>query len=122
MKKNKIDICEKHKETEFFFITNSKGSGSYQCRLCFNEKAVARNRRNKIRGIQYLGGKCEHCGDSFEGHPEVLDFHHLNPSEKEISPARLFARAWKNITPELDKCIILCANCHRIEHARLRSL
>lgn len=66
----------------------------------------------KIKAVEFMGGKCTHCGGVFP--PCVYDFHHVNPSEKDISPATAFS--WKKLEPELKKCIMLCANCHRIEH------
>jgi hypothetical protein len=58
--------------------------------------------------------KCEKCGFF---HIAALDFHHINPEEKEDSISNLisnkrFAKAYE----ELKKCIVLCANCHRIHH------
>jgi hypothetical protein len=76
---------------------------------------------NKIRAINYLGGQCQ-CG---EQHPSALQFHHRDPStklfsitSKELSTPK--KRPWDTIIiPELDKCDLLCANCHFKEHAVL---
>lgn len=78
--------------------------------------------RNKIRAVNYLGGKCMRCG--FD-HPSALQFHHRDPStktfsvtSKELSTPR--KRPWDTvIIPELDKCDLLCANCHFLEHGVL---
>ena len=78
--------------------------------------------RNKIRAIQYLGGRCMHCG--FD-HPSGLQFHHRDPATKsfgvtakELSTPK--KRPWDSvIVPELEKCDLLCANCHFLEHAVL---
>lgn len=64
--------------------------------------------------------KCTQCGFS---HPDALDFHHLNPDEKEnaISVLKLKSPTEVNISKfkqELSKCVVLCANCHRILHAK----
>jgi hypothetical protein len=76
--------------------------------------------KNKIRAINYLGGQCQ-CG---EEHPSALQFHHRDPStklfsitSKELSTPK--KRPWDTITPELDKCDLVCANCHFKEHAVL---
>ena len=58
--------------------------------------------------------KCEHCGFF---HIAAMDFHHVDPSTKEDSVWRLinngqFTKAYE----EVKKCIVLCANCHRIHH------
>ena len=58
--------------------------------------------------------KCKVCG---ENHPATLDFHHVDPNEKEHSIDRLVRnRSWKTIERELEKCVVLCANCHRKHH------
>lgn len=61
-------------------------------------------------------GCCNKCGFK---HPAVLDFHHLNPSDKEMNISDAIRRhGWgrKRLLKELEKCILLCANCHRILH------
>lgn len=73
-----------------------------------------RTQRHKQKAIEYLGGKCAHCGNKFP--PAAYDFHHTNPSEKEGSLSKILWYSWDRIQIELDKCILLCANCHRIEH------
>ena len=70
----------------------------------------------KLKAIEYMGGECKHCGyDRFYG---ALEFHHIDPNEKDpkLSRSWTFER-WKL---ELDKCIMLCSNCHREEHHKLR--
>ncbi len=79
--------------------------------------ALAQKTRTKLhkqKAIEYLGGKCMHCGGKF--HPSVYDFHHVNPSEKEGLLSKILGASWIKIQKELDKCILLCANCHRLEH------
>jgi hypothetical protein len=64
--------------------------------------------------------RCEKCG---EDHPACLEFHHLNPSEKKINLSEAVAiKGWsKNkILDEIDKCVVLCANCHRKLHWELQ--
>lgn len=68
--------------------------------------------------IEYKGGECAHCRGVF--HPSVFEFHHRDPSEKDFAmSAKGHCRSWEAVKKELDKCDMLCANCHRIEHARL---
>lgn len=75
--------------------------------------AVAKRRRAlKLRAVEYKGGKCVMCG--YSEHVGVLDFHHLDPSQKEFSiGAKGYTRSWERLRVELDKCILVCANCHR---------
>jgi predicted HNH restriction endonuclease len=53
------------------------------------------------------------------GHcPEALDFHHRDPKQKSFGlSVRGLTRSWEKIQKELDKCILVCANCHREIHA-----
>lgn len=77
-------------------------------------------RRKKIRqmAVDYKGGKCEKCG--YDSCIEALEFHHLDPSCKDFSISQKgYTRSWERVTKELDKCLILCANCHREFHAQL---
>lgn len=46
----------------------------------------------------------------------ALDFHHRDPSEKEFDWNKLRKRSWESIAFELDKCDLLCSNCHRESH------
>ncbi len=75
--------------------------------------AVAKRRRVlKQKSIEYKGGRCVCCG--YADHPGVLDFHHLDPLTKEFSIGdKGYTRSWEKIKGELDKCILVCANCHR---------
>ncbi|MEW6492176.1 MAG: hypothetical protein AB1589_06515 [Cyanobacteriota bacterium] len=64
--------------------------------------------------------RCEKCG---EDHPACLEFHHLNPSEKKINLSEAVAiKGWsKNkILDEIDKCVVLCSNCHKKLHWELQ--
>lgn len=74
-------------------------------------------RSNKLKGIEYLGGKCADCGGEFP--PYIYDFHHIDPSVKEHTITRIMGRNWEGIKPELDKCVLLCAHCHRTRHFNL---
>ena len=64
---------------------------------------------------------CSCCGDY---HPACcMDHHHLDPSvkEKQVS-AMIAANSWKKIQEEIDKCVLVCSNCHRKIHAGLITL
>ena len=59
--------------------------------------------------------ECEVCG---ENHPATLDFHHKDPSIKEMILSQAVNRnwGWESLKNEIDKCSILCSNCHRKLH------
>jgi len=66
-------------------------------------------------------GYCVRCG--FDEHPRALDFHHIDPALKKFRVSNFIdARGFlehniKELLEELENCIVLCANCHRLEHA-----
>lgn len=68
----------------------------------------------KLRAVEYLGGRCLDCG--YDRYYCALEFHHRDPSQKELVWAHLRKRSWTRITHELDKCDLLCATCHRERH------
>lgn len=49
-----------------------------------------------------------------------FDFHHINPEEKDFTIGRIIDYSKEKLEAELDKCLMLCPNCHRNEHIRLR--
>lgn len=77
------------------------------------KKAVIKRRRKvKTLAIKYKGSKCIVC--SYDKYQGALDFHHVNPNEKDFGiSAKGYTRSWKKIKAELDKCVLVCANCHR---------
>ena len=67
--------------------------------------------RKKIKkmAIEYKGGKCEICG--YNKCTRSLNFHHKIPSEKDFTISYVTYR-WEKIKNEIDKCILVCSNCH----------
>ena len=82
-----------------------------------NQRAYQKKRTldqwNKL--FEYMGGKCKHCGVD-EHCPAIYDLHHVDPSTKDHSIAKIMRRRWEVIKEEADKCILLCSNCHRKVH------
>jgi hypothetical protein len=92
----------------------------YSDRAEYLKKAVAK-RRTKVKkmAVEYKGGKCESC--KYDKCIEALDFHHLDPKTKSFGiSAGGFSRSWQSIKDEADKCVLLCANCHREIHSENR--
>ena len=75
-------------------------------------------RRLKIRCVEYLGGKCEICG--YNKCMSALHFHHKDSSQKEFGISGRSIK-FERLKPELDKCILVCANCHSEIHEGLVS-
>lgn len=62
---------------------------------------------------------CERCG--YDESPTALEFHHVDPTKKDSAISRLVSGNWslKTIKKEIDKCVVLCANCHRTVHKEI---
>lgn len=70
--------------------------------------------RTTIAELKAVAG-CRRCGIK---DPRVLDFHHKDGEEKVLAVSQMLNRAsWDSILLEVRKCDVVCANCHRIEHA-----
>lgn len=67
---------------------------------------------NKTKAVEFLGGKCADCAIKFP--LCVYDFHHLG--DKDFPVSSLLLSSWHTIEKELIKCVLLCANCHRLRH------
>lgn len=71
--------------------------------------------------LDAFGNKCGCCG--YDTHLEALEFHHLDPSEKESGMSSMMrSRSWKAIVEELRKCILVCPTCHREVHLGFREI
>lgn len=103
-----------YKNAEKKKINNKKTHKTYY--LKHKEKVQERNktrkRNKKIKAVTYKGGKCSKCG--YEKCMKALEFHHLIPEEKgyDLNHAKI-DKPWEILKKELDKCILLCSNCHR---------
>lgn len=107
------DYCCKYcgeTDSSKFFQKNKMKSC---CAKCHTLHVHQKKREIKLRGIEYLGGHCHRCG--YQGVPAVYDFHHKDQNQKEFSWGGKRTN-WENLKKELDKCQLLCANCHREIH------
>jgi hypothetical protein len=89
----------------------SSGHTTKRCNGCV---VYQRKVRVKERLIAHLGGECVDCG--FDGHSAGFHFHH--EGEKDFGIARNYNRRFELLLAEVAKCILLCATCHSIRHAR----
>lgn len=105
--------CNQTKSKSEFYTNKDKIHGS-KCKECFNKLSIQRQQDNKIRMVEYGGGKCIICG--YNDTNGALSFHHVNPIEKEYDIFRIVTRSWNNIKAELDKCVLLCVRCHHELH------
>ena len=130
--------CTKCKETksleEFSWKNKKENKKASECKFCHRKQRRSFYLRNKSREIQRAKDqkskiifwfkklkssfKCSKCG---EDHPTTLEFHHLDPNTKKAEVSKLVSEGHKKqtIEEEINKCIVLCANCHRKLHAAM---
>ena len=94
-----------------------------KCRQCDNkrkrEERKYRQVNLQLKLIERLGGKCTNCNKIVTKDNMVcFDFHHVNKEDKESAISNMLAESkpYKIIEKEADKCILLCACCHRLHH------
>ena len=106
-------------------ISNRKADAKVCSRKCYNEvnrgrrneinRACAKRRYQKNRKLLWmylLEHPCENCG---EDNPACLDLDHIDPALKVASISDVtMSWSWERIMKEIEKCRVLCANCHRI--------
>lgn len=104
-----VMICKECEKTKRNAYRRSHGIGV---------EAVKKNRINtKLRAIEYLGGKCIFCG--YSRCSAAMEFHHKDPSQKDFTIGGPSRKSWDKVQQELDKCILVCSNCHKELHAGL---
>ena len=100
--------CGKSKRIEDFYKTYS-----YVRKVCKSCEHTSKRKYGsslKLRAVELLGGKCKRCG--YKRCIQALEFDHLR--DKEFKPSEMFRfHIWDKIVMELEKCQLLCANCHR---------
>ncbi len=91
------------KNTIYDYLSNSNYRYLKNSRIRLKEKLV-----------EYKGGKCERCG--YNKCITALEFHHLDPNEKEFGVGNFEVLSFDKCKKEVDKCILVCSNCHREIH------
>lgn len=107
--------CNKEVNTSNFYQKRGKPNSSSYCKSCTNLQTMERQREFKKKCVEYKGGKCQNpnCPAPVRD-IKSYDFHHLNPDEKDFEISRVRSlRFDERVTSELDKCLLLCACCHR---------
>lgn len=120
IKGKRCSRCNKVKPSKEFkratgLITSSGKLGSY-CYQCRTEYRIEYTKKVKLKAVNYLGSKCQRCHTMLQDlHPACFDFHHREQHNKEFNIST--GKSWSKVIKELDKCDLLCANCHRIIHS-----
>ena len=115
--------CNKYYPESYFGValtTKKKVYRRHKCRDCY--RATKKNLWDKYRRwlVDYKKrSKCDKCGVKDY---RVLEFHHLKSENKDFDIGSVFNKRYglKGIKEEIEKCIILCANCHKILHYKER--
>lgn len=111
---------------EFIKQNSSQFYCSKQCsKLSRNKqniiKVAKRRKALKLNALHYKGNKCQIC--SYSRLADALEFHHIEPEHKDFGISQKgHTRSWEKIKKELDKCILVCAICHRECHAGLHDI
>ena len=88
---------------------NPEGNNMYRCNKC-KQKPKHTRTEIKARCVEYKGGACERCG--YNKCNRSLDFHHV--TQDKVGGISQLSRtlSWEELKIELDKCILVCKNCH----------
>lgn len=128
--------CGEYKDCSWNYTFSSRGAPEYRARCidCFKKYSSKIQKSNRIhisnhhkethqvrkqKAIAYLGGECCVCG--YDKCAAALTFHHTAPEEKEFAVTTILDWSWDNIVNELDKCELMCFNCHMELHDRERN-
>lgn len=106
---------------QFNWRDKTKGTRRADCKEChagYMRKTYLK-KREEIFQLK-LQIKCQKCG--YNRCPDALEFHHTNPEEKDytVSQALRLHKSEKEIQNEINKCVVLCSNCHKEFHWRER--
>jgi len=109
-----VEICVVY---TLMYTMARKEKRTYADRAEYLKKAVTERRRKlKQMLIEYKGGVCAVCG--YRKYAGAFDLHHLDHTKKEFGlSVRGLTRSWEKLKAEADKCVLVCANCHREIHS-----
>lgn len=112
---NDYKLCIHCNETKTINNFYKKPKISSYCKNCVSIQTKERQRKFKLKCLEYKGNKCLNCG--YNRCNGVLEFHHIDPNEKDFNISSVKTHKFNNkVIKELDKCILLCSNCHREIH------
>lgn len=101
--------CNKHGDCEHVFSDGIRKK--WKCCACVVDLSTKTTKLYKFKCVEYKGGKCEICG--YFKSICALTFHHINPLFKSFNLSGTNLRKkWETLKEELDKCQLLCSNCH----------
>jgi hypothetical protein len=95
------------------FYQDQMHKKSWMCKGCIKLYNKERRRYLKLKCVKIKGGKCIKCG--YDKNLAALEFHHEDRN-KDFQLSNLASKSWDRIEKELQKCVLLCSNCHMEEH------
>lgn len=124
MPKKKCDYCGKHFPSNYFGVALTTARKVYRrrkCRDCYRatKQILIEKHYAWLNEIKSKAG-CSRCGTK---DPRVLDFHHRKGEDKAFSIGGVRREVgFDKLKVEIEKCVIVCANCHRILHHDMREV
>ncbi len=109
--------CKLIQSIKNFYNRRGKEGNSVYCKTCTFQDTTKRNQQIKKYCVDYKGGCCEICG--YNKCISALEFHHKDPSLKDFTISKFKRKITQKIINELNKCELLCSNCHREKHYTL---
>lgn len=114
---NKVRIDEYHKEYRKR-LEVKENSKIYQQEYCKRKDVIEKRKNIYLSNKDFIfslkdGKVCLDCGYD---DARALEWHHIDPSTKSFSISRCGGRSKESILEEINKCYLICANCHRIRH------
>ncbi len=118
-------ICPRCKEdkpnSEYYKRKNRSHKLYSMCKSCNSKDRLQRQKEFKQQCVDYKGGECQCCG--YNDCNSALDFHHVDPKTKKFGIGKCRkTKVTQEVLDELDKCILVCSNCHREIHAGYRDI
>lgn len=116
MRETHCPVCNKPKLSNRKYCSKSCRDHIRPLKVSDYSKTKKWRHKTKQQAVDYKGGKCILCG--YDKCLQSLDFHHLDASQKEFGIASAYKSLYK-MMKEVDKCILVCSNCHGEIHAGL---
>ncbi len=114
------EICNKEYETNSFsriYCYECSGESTRKDNNTRKHQKTILRRNMKLQAIKMLGGKCSICG--YNRCIDALEFHHKDPKQKDFKIGAGNTISWKEYKSEVEKCILVCSNCHKEIHSKI---
>ena len=130
MKKAKLEKecpdCNRLLPREEFGKAKKTTAGNWtytkRCKACFVAHRSTQHIERVVKAVKELGKELKCCICGYDKCVSSLDFHHLDPSQKDIGVGQMRGHSFQRIKREIEKCVVLCKNCHSEVHAGVTEL